>query len=132
MSTKPVSPAMHGIIDYTFSAALLTLPHIIKLNKKLKWLYAADAVNTALYSILTNYPLSIKHIIHYRTHRKLDIENIVALALATLYKPVRKSRRALGFHISIITAALLTVLLTDWKVKNASLQAGAPGTLLPA
>jgi hypothetical protein len=118
MNTKPISPKVHGIIDYGFSAALLVLPQVLQLSKKAKTLYAADAFKTFLYSALTNYPLGLKRVIPFGLHRKIDIENVSGLALATLYAPVRKNKRALYFHIGMIAAAVLAISLTDWDADS--------------
>lgn len=120
MNSKPISPVVHGIIDYGFAAALLVIPRVLKLSKKAKKLYAVNAVNTLLYSALTDYPAGLKRIIPYSLHRTKDIENVTALTLATLYKPLRKNKRALYFHIGIIAAALLTISLTDWNADTKS------------
>ena len=34
MRTKPITPFMHGIIDYGFVVSLLLIPSLIGLNKK--------------------------------------------------------------------------------------------------
>ena len=116
MKTKPVSPLIHGIIDYVFSAALFAVPQLAGFNKKTKQLFAADAVATVLYSAATSYPLGLKHIIPYKTHRIIDSMNIALLAATIFYKPVRKNKHAVVFTLSMATAALITVLLTDWEV----------------
>lgn len=120
MNTKPISPKVHGIIDYGFVAALLVLPHVLKLHKKAKKLYAVNAANTLLYSAFTDYPVALKHIIPFSLHRKMDMENVKALALATLYRPLHRNKRALYFHIGIIAAAILTISLTDWEADTKS------------
>lgn len=114
MNSKPISPVLHGAIDYLFSAALLTVPRILRLKKKAKYLFAADAAGTIAYSVFTAYPLGVIQIIPYKLHRNVDIANIAMLALATLYKPVRKNKQAVLFNLTMISAALVTVLLTDW------------------
>jgi hypothetical protein len=120
MNTKPVSPKAHGIIDYGFAAALLVMPHVLKLSKKAKRLYAADAFKTLLYSAFTDYPLALKRVIPFGLHRKMDKENVSALALATLYPLLHMNKRALYFHIGIIAAAMLTIALTDWEANTES------------
>ena len=117
MKRKPISPVLHGVIDYVFSAALLTIPRIIGLNKKAVRLYAVNGISTALYSAVTDYPLGIQPVIPYKTHRIIDCANIASLALATLYKPVQKDKLALAFNTTMAAAAILTVLLTDWNKK---------------
>jgi hypothetical protein len=118
MKPKPISPVMHGIIDYVFSAALLSAPHLLGLNKKVVRLYMFAAFSTVLYSAATNYPLGIKHYIPYKLHRTIDLNIIGLLALATLYKPVKNDKHAVVFNMTIIAAAISTVLLTDWNVNS--------------
>ncbi len=114
MKTKPLSPSLHGVIDYVFSAALFAVPRFVGLNKKAKRFYIGQAINTAAYSAVTDYPLGIKHLIPYKTHRTVDCINIAVLVSATFYEPIRKDKRAVGFNLGMAAAALVTVLLTNW------------------
>ncbi len=120
MSTKPLSPLVHGIIDYGFSAALFLVPRIISLKKKAIDLYTINSINTVLYSAVTNYPLGIKPVIPFKTHRAIDCANIALLAASTLYKPVRKDKRAVLFNLTMASAALLTVVFTEWDAETVS------------
>ena len=126
MNAKPISPKAHGIIDYGFAAALLVMPQVLKLSKRAKKLYAANAVNTLVYSAFTDYPLALKRIIPLNLHRTLDKKNVSALALATLYPLLGKNKRAFYFHIGIIAAALLATSLTDWDAANERAQVALP------
>ena len=117
MNNKPISPKMHGIIDYTFAAGLLILPSLFGLNKKARNLYKVMAAEMFLYSSLTNYPAGLSPLIPYETHRKLDVGNIAGMAADTLYKPIRKQKRAMIFHLVATTIAIASVLLTDWKAE---------------
>ncbi len=118
MNNKPLSPLTHGVIDYVFSAALLFIPGMIGLKKKAVRLYAINGITTILYSAVTNYPLGIKPVISLKTHRAADCANIALLAASALYKPVRKDKRAVLFNITMASAALITVLLTDWDAET--------------
>ena len=120
MNKKPISPKMHGIIDYSFAAGLLVLPTLLGLNKKVRNLYKIMAAEMFLYSSLTDYPAGLAPLIPYETHRKIDVANIAGMAADTFYKPIRKQKRATLFHIAATTAALTTLLLTDWKGETES------------
>lgn len=117
MRPKPITPFMHGIIDYTFAFALLTLPAIIKLNKKVRWLHAVNAISVLSYSFFTSYPPAIKQVIPLRLHKKLDSELLVLIALETIYKKIRKDKRAIAFQAGLLTTGITTVLLTDWNAE---------------
>ncbi len=117
MNTKPISATTHGIIDYVYAAMLLTVPNILGLNKKAKFLYAIDALNVLSYSTSTNYALGVRKYIPFKVHKHLDIDNTKALLLATLYKPIRKEKKTLCFHLSMIAAASVVIALTNWNDK---------------
>ncbi|MBV9962720.1 MAG: hypothetical protein JO072_10770 [Parafilimonas sp.] len=115
MRSKPISPFVHGIIDYAFALSLLSVPSIIKLNKKVRLLYALNAVSILSYSAFTKYPVAIKQVIPFRFHKILDIDSLSALLLQGAYKKIRRDRYALSFHGIMLAAGVITVLLTNWN-----------------
>lgn len=118
MKNKPLSPLAHGIIDYVFSAALLFIPRMTGLKKKAVYLYTIEGISTIFYSAVTDYPLGVKPVISYKTHRAADCANIALLAASTLYKPVSKDKWAMLFSITMASAALITILLTNWNAET--------------
>jgi hypothetical protein len=118
MKYRPVSPFVHGIIDYVFSFALLSVPHIIKLNKKARLLYALNGVSVLSYSAFTKYPVAVKQIIPLHLHKKLDAESLIVLSVTTLHKKIRKDKRAIVFSVAMVATGLLTVMLTDWNTSS--------------
>ena len=118
MKRKPISPLVHGIIDYTFALALLSVPSILKLSKKARSIYAADALTILSYSAFTKYPPSVKPVIPLPLHKKLDYASLALIGLEAGSKEIRKDKRALIFSAGMITAGLITVLLTDWNVRQ--------------
>ena len=114
MKGKPISPKMHGIIDYAFAAILVLVPPVLNLNRKARKLYKLLGANVMVYSALTDYPAGIIPVISYQQHEKIDYANIGEFAVETLYNGIRKDKRALAFHIGITTLAVITVMLTNW------------------
>jgi hypothetical protein len=117
MISKPITPILHGLIDYGFSAVQAFVPALLGVNKKAAKLYQATAINLLAYNALTDHPVSIKPIIPYKTHFKTDVVNVAGLALLTLYKGIRKDKKALAFHVALVTLAAANVLLTNWDAK---------------
>jgi hypothetical protein len=115
MESRVITPKQHGINDYLFSAALLSLPSILGFKKKTIKLYAGLGLNLFLYNALTDHPAGIKKLISYRTHFKIDVGNVAALALLTLYKGINKRPKTLAFHTVFTGLAAINVVLTDWK-----------------
>ena len=118
MKRKPISPLMHGIIDYVFSFALLSAPSLIMLNKKAQRLYTINAFGVILYSAFTKYPPSVKQIIPLRLHKKIDCASLALIAFETCCKEIRKDKRAITFSAVMVTAGIVAVLLTDWQHNN--------------
>lgn len=118
MTNKPISPKVHGIIDYAFGTALIFLPSILGLNKKAKKTYRMLGSGTLVYSAITNYHAGLKPLISLDTHRKLDLVTIGTMAAQSFVKGVRTQKRALLFNLAATTIAAASVLLTDWGRDN--------------
>lgn len=115
MKTKPISPELHGIIDYAFAGLLLFGPSILKINKKAAKIYKVLALDVAAYSALTDYPAGITPLISYSDHHTIDCVHIAGLAGTTACRDIRKDKTALIFHVSMTLLAIGNVLLTDWN-----------------
>ena len=114
MNNKPISPEMHGVIDYVLVGSLLTIPSILNFEKSIKKLYAAEALMLLTYVALTDQPAAIKPLIPFPIHGKIDPFNVGQFALQTFWKPFRKDKKAMAFNIAFTVFAGITVALTDW------------------
>lgn len=124
MLPKPVSPKLHGLLDYGLVASLLTLPTVFGFSKKVKRLYAAEAAALLVYVALTDHPTAVKPLIPFRTHGKIDPFNIANFAAHSLLKPFREDRRAQIFNAVFTLLAGATVALTDWDGPTKRYQEG--------
>lgn len=115
MNNKPITPKMHGLIDYGFAAIQLIAPELLGLNKKAKKMYAVLGANLLAYNAVTDHPVGLKPEISYETHHKIDLANVAMMAAATMYPGIQKDKRALTFHIGFVAVAALNVLLTNWE-----------------
>lgn len=115
MNTKILSPKNHALIDYALTGALLILPAVLKMNKRAKAIYAAEAALLLPYIALTRQPAAVTGLIPFRTHGKIDQFNVVHFAAQSLLPAFRKHKKELVFNIAFTAVAGLTVLLTDWN-----------------
>jgi len=115
MNSRPISPLMHGIIDYAFSFLLLSVPSATKMNKKVRLLHACNAITILSYSAFTKYPVAVKKVIPFNFHKKIDVAILAALLMETSYDKIRKDKHAVLFHASMLAAGVITVLFTDWR-----------------
>jgi hypothetical protein len=114
MNTKPISPKIHGLIDYAFALALLVVPELIGSQKKTRLLYKIIAGEVFLYSALSKHPYALKPLIPFRIHKKIDMVNLSGLALLGAYKGIHKHKPTLLFHAGMTVLGITTVLLTNW------------------
>jgi len=117
MSKKPINPKLHGIIDYAFSAFLIAVPAILFINKNAKTTYREIGLSFAAMNALTDTPVGLP-LIPMKDHQKADGSFLTGLALMTMSKPVRKDKRALRFHLSFLTFAVLNYILTDYDAPS--------------
>jgi len=114
---KPITPLTHGLIDYGFIASLFAVPKLLGLKKSTADLYKVLGTNLGIYNALTDHGAAIKGVIPFKTHYKIDYGNLAGLALLTLYKGIRKDKKALAFHAAFVALAAANVLLTDWEAR---------------
>lgn len=119
VTTKPISPQAHGLIDYALVAALGSLPVALDLPKEVKKLYVLEALVLLGYVAISDHPAAVKRIIPFRVHGKIAPFNVAAFAPQTFSKAFRQNSRARIFNIIFIALSGLTVLLTDWEGNGA-------------
>ena len=115
MDTRPISPKVHALIDYALVGSLFAMPSLLGFNKKVKEIYAAEALALLVYVALTDTPVAIKPLIPFPIHGKIDPFNVGQFALQSFFKPFEKDKRALIFNLGFTALAGLTVLLTNWN-----------------
>jgi hypothetical protein len=73
MARRPISPRLHGIIDYATGAELLVLPSVLRISgsRAGRVLRVAGLAHLA-YAALTDYELGLVKRLPFRTHLALD------------------------------------------------------------
>jgi hypothetical protein len=112
---KPITPGIHGLIDYAFALSLVGIPLLTDANKKTRNIYFMLAGQVFLYSAFTKQPYALKRVVPMPTHQKIDIANLCGLALLSVYKGIAKQKATLGAHLGLTALGVASVLLTDWK-----------------
>jgi hypothetical protein len=82
MPPRPVDATLHGVVDYTAGATLLSVfPKLagIEGTRSARQIRTAGAIHAG-YSTLTDYPLGLVKVIPYQAHLALDALGAVALA----------------------------------------------------
>jgi hypothetical protein len=113
---RPVDATLHGVVDYSAGALLLTaLPRLagIEGTRAARQIRTAGAIHAG-YSTLTDYPLGIVKLLPYKAHLVLD--GLGALALAAtpfLTGQFARGRRQWVPHVALCAFELASLAMTD-------------------
>lgn len=111
---KTISPFSHGVLDYTTALAAALAPRLLKFPPKAARLsYALSATYAAL-SAVTDYPLSVKRIVPFPVHGKIELASGVVLPLLPWVVGFARHRPARSFLLSLSAVTFVVWALTDW------------------
>ena len=79
---KLLSTKAHGVIDYLMGIVLIAAPWLLDFNRggAETWVPVILGIGVIVYSLFTNYELSISKVIPMRTHLTLDVISGILLA----------------------------------------------------
>jgi hypothetical protein len=79
---KIISTKVHGVLDYLMGAILIAAPWLLNFNRggAETWIPVALGAGAIMYSLFTNYELSVSKSISMRTHLTLDFLSGILLA----------------------------------------------------
>jgi len=113
---RPVDATLHGVVDYTAGAFLMTaFPKVagIEGTRAASQIRRAGAIHAG-YSTLTDYPLGVVKVLPFQAHLALDAAGAVALAATPFVTgQFRKGRRHWIPHVALCLFELASLALTD-------------------
>ena len=111
---KPISPRVHGVLDYATSVATAAAPRVFDFPKPATWVCESLASGYTGLSLLTDYPLGARRVVPFKGHGVA--EGVVGLALPALPWALgfarHKAARNFMFGLSALT--FVVAALTDW------------------
>jgi hypothetical protein len=114
----PISPRVHGVLDYTTSAAVAAAPMLFNFPKPARRLFESLAAGYTGLSSVTNHPLSAKRLVPFKAHGAA--EAVIALALPAMPQLLGFSRhraaRSLCYGLTALT--FIVAALTDWNAER--------------
>jgi len=111
---KPISPKMHGVLDYTTSAAVMMAPRIMKFPKPARRLCDALASGYTGMSAVTDYPLSVKRVVPFKAHGATELAIAAALPAMPWLLGFSEHKAARNFCFGLTALTLVVAALTDW------------------
>ena len=113
---RPVDATLHGVVDYTAGAFLMTaFPKVagIEGTRAARQIRRAGAIHAG-YSTLTDYPLGVVKVLPFQAHLALDAVGAVALAATPFVTgQFLKGGRHWVPHVALCLFELASLALTD-------------------
>jgi hypothetical protein len=118
MSKKPITPELHGLLDYGMSAANALVPGMLHMSTKARALFRTFAVVQGGLNALTDQPYAVQKIVPFPLHGLIDKASAPAYLLAPFLTGVFRERKARTWWL-VVGAALVAVYnLTDWSERK--------------
>ncbi len=111
---KPITPAMHGILDYAAAAFLALAPSLFNLDGTAALaFYVLAGIELGL-ALLTAFPSGVLKVIPVRVHGGIDL--VTAFVIATLPWLLGISQQSTARNLLLAVALLVLVIwfMTQW------------------
>lgn len=112
---KPISPRVHGMIDYATVATVATVPALMHFPPQAARTAWALASGYGGLSSVTDYPLSVKRAVPFKAHGAA--EAVIGMALPALpwVLGFARHRAARNFFVGLAALTFVVAALTDWE-----------------
>jgi hypothetical protein len=112
---KPISPKLHGALDYATAAITAALPLLSRMSPRAARTAGTWAAGYTALSAFTDYPLAVKREVPFQAHGTVDrVMGLVIPALPWVLGFAR-DRRARNFFLALAGVTILVTALTDWN-----------------
>ena len=115
---RPISPRIHGVLDYSTSAVVAAAPLVLNFPKPARRLFESLAAGYTGLSAVTNYPLSAKRLVPFKAHGAAEIAIALALPAMPRLLGFSKHRAARNLCYGLTALTFVVAALTDWKAER--------------
>lgn len=115
MATKPISPQLHGLLDYGLSLGNLVIPGALHMSAKARNLFRTVGVVQGGLNAITVQPYAVQKIVPFPMHGLIDKASAPVYLLAPLLTGVARERKARAYWLLTAAALVAVYNLTDWS-----------------
>jgi len=112
---KPISPKLHGVIDYLAVPLLLAAGPLFHFDGRPAEITSTLAGVVLIYSLFTAYPLGLVRMIAFPLHRVIDIVLAAAMIVSPFLLRFSDTAPARNFFVATGALFLVVVALTDFR-----------------
>ena len=115
---KPISPKVHGVLDYATSATVAIAPRAMNFPKPARMLFESLAAGYTGLSAITDYPLSVKRLAPFKAHGATELAIAAVLPVLPFALGFSEHRAARNLAFGLTALTLVVAALTDWDRKQ--------------
>ena len=115
---RPISPRVHGMIDYGTSAAVAAAPALLDIPAAARNLFEGLATAYTGLSSITDYPLALKRLVPFKVHGAAELAVAAVLPAVPWLLGFGDDRAARNMCIGLSAFTLVISALTDWDQRN--------------
>lgn len=115
---KPISPRLHGLLDYGFLAVFAGVPRLLDLSPQVRAVFTGMGAAQTSLDAVTDQPYALRRRVPFRVHGLVEKASGPLYVAAPLAAGAWRDPRARAFLLAA-GAALVTVhALTDWDARD--------------
>jgi len=115
---RPISPRVHGMIDYGTSAAVAAAPAVLDVPRAARNLFEGLATGYTGLSSVTDYPLSLRRLVPFKVHGATELAIAAVLPALPWILGFADDRAARNMCFGLSALTLVVSALTDWDQRN--------------
>ena len=115
---KPISPRIHGVLDYATSTAVAIAPRALRFPRPARMLFDSLAAGYTGLSAVTDYPLSVKRVAPFKVHGTAELAIAAVLPLLPWALGFAEHRAARNLCFGLTALTMVVAALTDWGEKQ--------------
>ncbi len=128
---KPITPTLHGIIDYGTVLMTAAAPSLFGFSERAANTCYALAGGYLALSAVTDYPLAAKRLVPFPAHGAAEGALGAALPLLPALLGFSRDRPARNFLLGLTAVTAVVASLTDWTANERFIGEQTPNLPLP-
>ena len=115
MTNRPITPQVHGLLDYGLAAANTVVPGMLHMSSKAQVLFRTFAVIQGGLNSVTDQPYAVQKIVPFPMHGLIDKASAPVYLLAPFLTGVIRERKARNWWLLVGVTLIAVYNLTDWS-----------------
>jgi hypothetical protein len=112
---KPISPRIHGVLDYATSTAVAVAPRAMNFPKPARRLFESLAAGYTGLSAVTDYPMSVRRLAPFKAHGAAELAIAAVLPVLPYALGFAHHRAARNLCFGLTALTIVVAALTDWE-----------------